>query len=159
MSYETYITQPTSITPLLLLITLSLLALRIYRTDTDGSMVLPSGDCLSPAYTAFRLWRGFRFRVLCHCENRLGIAYAIPAQLWGISMAITVNHYANGEWSVTGIPLDRNILANSLYHYGELKPNYPVPAIRYELELYPDSVALLNVSDKCSWTSWHAKNY
>ena len=49
-------------------------------------------------------------------------------------MAITVNHYANGKWSVTGIALDRNILANSLYHYGELKPNYPVPAIRQRHE-------------------------
>ena len=50
-----------------------------------------------------------------------------------VASMITVNHYANGYWSVTGIPIDRNVLAKSLYHYGELKPNYPVPAIQTEV--------------------------
>jgi len=58
---------------------------------------------------------------------------------------ITVNHYADGYWSVTGIPIDRNVLAKSLYHYGELKPNYPVPALLQDSET--------NLAKR--WSGWY----
>lgn len=50
---------------------------------------------------------------------------------------VTVNHYANGEWSVTGIPIDRHVLSRSLYHYGHAAPNYPVPARIVTFDYWP----------------------